>query len=121
VQGTIYHVNVMDERSTVIQVYEGAVNIYNPFPPAPKPSSDGSTTPFSEPRQVVGPVAVEGPKAVSREEWTQIILHESQQVTVTDRDISQPVSFNIDQERKNEWIKWNEERDSDFQPPERPR
>ena len=120
VQGTIYQVSVIDERSTKIQVFEGAVNVYNPFP-ASKPSPAGRTTPFGAPREVKGPEEVPGPTAVSREEWTQIVLRQSQQITVTDRDISRPISFDIKQERQSEWIRWNEERDLDFQPPERPR
>jgi phage tail protein X len=120
VQGTTYQVSVMDERSTTIQVFEGAVKVYNPFPP-PQPSPPGPTTPSGAPQEVRGPVEVPGPTAVSREEWTQIVLRQFQQITVTDRDISRPISFNINQERQNEWIRWNEERDSDFQPPERPR
>ena len=120
VQGTIYQVSVTNERSTKIQVFEGAVNVYNPFP-ASKPPQAGRATPLGEPQEVKGPEEVPGPTAVSREEWTQIVLRQFQQITVTDRDISRPTSFDISKERQSEWIRWNEERDLDFQPPARPR
>ncbi len=121
VQGTTYQVSVIDERSTTIQVFEGAVNVYNPFPATRVPPATGWPIPLREPQEVRGPQEVPGPTAVSREEWTQIVLRQFQQITVTDRDISRPTSFDINKERQSEWLRWNEERDLDFQPPQRPR
>jgi len=118
VQGTIYQVSVADDQSTSIQVYEGAVNVYNPFPPA-KPSLPGER--IGKPHEVPGPGEVPGPTTVSREEWTSIVLRQFQQITVTGRGISRPAPFDVQKERQKEWVRWNEERDSDFQPPERPR
>jgi phage tail protein X len=120
VTGTVYLVRVADDKTTSIQVFQGAVNVYNPFPPA-KPSLPGQRTPLGQPQEVTGPGEVPGPTAISREEWTKIILRQFQQITVTDRDISRPVSFDMQRERQDEWVRWNEERDSDFQPPARPR
>jgi hypothetical protein len=64
VQGTIYQLSVAADQSTTIQVYEGAVNVYNPFPrPLPRPER--------RPRSKVNgnyPQEVKGPTAVSREE-----------------------------------------------------
>jgi phage tail protein X len=120
VTGTVYLVRVADDKTTSIQVFQGAVNVYNPFPPA-KPSLPGQRTQLGQPQEVTGPGEVPGPTAISREEWTKIILRQFQQITVTDRDISRPVSFDMQKERQDEWVRWNEERDSDFQPPARPR
>jgi hypothetical protein len=120
VQGTVYQVNVIDERSTNIQVFEGAVNVYNPFPAAKAPAV-GRALSLKEPQEVRGPQEVPGPTSVSREEWTQIVLRQFQQITVTDRNISRPTSFDINKERQSDWLRWNEERDADFQPPEKPR
>ncbi len=120
VTGTVYLVKVADDKTTSIQVFQGAVNVYNPFPPA-KPSLPGQRTQLGQPQEVTGPVEVPGPTAISREEWTKIILRQFQQITVTERDISRPISFDMQKERQDEWVRWNEERDSDFQPPARPR
>ena len=120
VTGTVYLVKVADDKTTSIQVFQGAVNVYNPFPPA-KPSLPGQKTQLGQPQEVTGPVEVPGPTAISREEWTKIILRQFQQITVTERDISRPISFDMQKERQDEWVRWNEERDSDFQPPARPR
>ncbi len=115
VQGTVYHVNVENERLTEIQVYDGAVAVWNPLPSA-GPAADGSRAVLKVPRKVQGPRPVAGPSTVSREEWTEIILQKAQQITVTDQGIPRPVSFSIDHERQKEWVRWNEERDADFQP-----
>ena len=73
------------------------------------------------PQEVAGPGEVPGPAVISREEWTSIILRQFQQITVTDRDISRPLTFDVTEQRQDEWVRWNEERDADFQPPARPR
>jgi len=118
VQGTVYQLSVAGDNSTNIQVYEGAVNVYNPFPQA-QPPVPGSPTQVEKPREVAGPQEVRGPTAVTREEWTQIVLHQYQEITVTGRGIPQPAPFDPKTERANEWIRWNEERDADFKPPAR--
>jgi len=120
VQGTVYAINVENERATEIQVYDGAVAVSNPLPSA-GPSSGGSKAVLAPPRTIEGPKSVAGPTTVSREVWTEIILRKAQQMTVTDQGIPKPVSFSIEQERQKEWVRWNEKRDSDFQPPERQR
>jgi hypothetical protein len=119
VQGTVYQIMVAGDQSTTIQVFQGAVNIYNPFPKA-TPSGLGKTMGAEEPREVLGPQEVPGPTAVSREEWTQIVLHQFQQITVTGRGIPRPASFDPNNERQTEWVRWNEERDADFNPPAKP-
>lgn len=119
VQGTIYQLSVAADQSTTIQVYEGAVNVYNPFPKA-LPSAPGAPAQVEKPREIPGPQEVKGPTAVSREEWTQIVLHQFQQITVTGREVPQPRPFQPGIERQSEWTRWNEERDADFKPPARP-
>ncbi|MCX5907790.1 MAG: FecR domain-containing protein [Deltaproteobacteria bacterium] len=113
VQGTTYQVQVNKDRVTSIQVFQGAVNVYNPFP---APSLPGSR--LGRPQEVKGPVEVPGPITVSRAEWTKIVLQQFQRITVTEQHISPPNSFDILKEREKEWIRWNEERDLDFSPPE---
>jgi phage tail protein X len=119
VQGTTYQVWVAGNQSTTIQVFEGAVNVYNPFPKALAPVP-GAPSQVEKPREIAGPQEVRGPSPVSREEWTQIVLHQYQQITVTGRETPQPTAFNPGRERQSDWIRWNEERDADFKPPARP-
>lgn len=118
VQGTTYQVIVAENRVTKVKVYKGEVNVYNPFPKAP-PAKPGRAPYIGPPKEVAGPHEVAGPKEVSREEWTQIVLRQFQEITITDKFITTPVSFDINRERQDEWVRWNEERDLDFHPPER--
>lgn len=118
VQGTTYQVILAEKLVTKVKVYKGVVNVYNPFPPAPS-AKPGRAPYFGPPKEVPGPHEVAGPKEVSREEWTQIVLRQFQEVTITDKFITTPVSFDINRERQDEWVRWNEERDLDFHPPER--
>lgn len=119
VQGTVYQVKVAGDQSTTIQVFQGAVNIYNPFPKA-TPSGPGKAMGLEEPHEVAGPQQVPGPTTVSREEWTQIVVRQFQQITVTGRGIPHPAPFDPNNERQTEWVQWNEERDADFKPPAKP-
>ena len=119
VQGTVYQIMVAGDQATTIQVFQGAVNVYNPFPKAAG-SEPVKPTEVEKPHEVAGPQQVPGPTAVSREEWTQIVLHQFQQITVTGQGIPQPTSFDPNAERQTEWVRWNEERDADFNPPAKP-
>jgi phage tail protein X len=116
VQGTTYQVQVIGDRFTTIQVFEGAVNIYNPFPGG-GPAAGEKPAQVGKPSEVAGPREVPGPSAVSREEWTEIVLHQFQQITVARGEIPHPTSFDPQKERQSEWVRWNEERDADFRPP----
>lgn len=119
VQGTVYQIMVAGDQSTTIQVFQGAVSVYNPFPKA-TPSRPGKPMGVEKPHEVSGPQEVPGPTSVSREEWTQIVLHQFQQITVTGRGIPHPTSFDPNSVRQSEWVRWNEERDADFNPPAKP-
>lgn len=118
VQGTTYQVIVAENRVTKVKVYKGEVNVYNPFPKVP-PAKPGRAPYIGPPKEVAGPHEVAGPKEVSREEWTQIVLRQFQEITITDKFVTAPVSFDMNRERQDEWVRWNEERDLDFHPPER--
>ncbi len=117
VQGTTYQVQILGNRSTKIQVFDGAVNVYNPFPTV----ASGGEKPaqVAKPREVAGPQEIQGPTTVSREQWTEIVLHQYQQITVTGQEVPRPTSFDPQKERQDEWVKWNQERDADFKPPAR--
>ena len=54
VQGTVYQVTVAGDQSTTIQVFQGAVNVYNPFPKATL-SEPGKPVGVEALREVAGP------------------------------------------------------------------
>jgi hypothetical protein len=51
----------------------------------------------------------------------ELILDNPAVMRLADRDISCLLTFDTYEERQDEWVRWNEERDSDFQPPARRR
>ena len=102
VRGTAYDLKIKRDQSTVIKVFEGEVEIYNPLQKMPE---SGIIKDFKKPHRV------QGPHRITEKEWNEILLRQYQQVLVTKEGISKPISFDYEKERKTEWIKWNEERD----------
>jgi len=102
VRGTAYDLKLKRDQSTIIKVFEGEVEIYNPLQKMPE---SGIITDFKKPHRV------QGPHRITEKEWNKILLRQYQQVIVTKEGISTPISFDHETERKIEWIRWNEERD----------
>ncbi|RLB25374.1 MAG: hypothetical protein DRG73_01970 [Deltaproteobacteria bacterium] len=102
VRGTAYDLKLKRDQSTIIKVFEGEVEIYNPLQKMPE---SGIITDFKKPHRV------QGPHRITEKEWNEILLRQYQQVIVTKEGISAPISFDHEAERRTEWIKWNEERD----------
>jgi len=111
VRGTVYRVNVEEDKSALVKVYDGTVYVANP----PKEE------PGKPPREVSGPVPVPGPHEVpppyhevTVEEW-QVIVQSFQQVTISPEGVaSQPQAFDPKADA-DDWVKWNQERDKQTQ------
>jgi hypothetical protein len=107
VRGTVYRVNVEEDKSALVKVYDGTVYVANP----PKDESG------KPPREVSAPVPVPGPHEVPRpyhevtmEEWL-VIVQSFQQVTISPEGIaSQPQDFDREADA-DDWVKWNQARD----------
>ena len=106
VRGTVYRVNVEEDNSAMVKVYDGSVAVAGVQKEAPKPSG-----------QFTAPVPVEGPKQVpppyhevTMEEWT-VIVKAMQQITISPQGVaSKPQDFTPQQDM-DDWVKWNQERD----------
>ncbi len=110
VRDTVWRMNVGEDRSTMIRVYEGTVEVYNPFVRAEVKPEEGG---FQAPREVKGPQEVPRPyQEVSKEQWEQIVLTQMMQVLVpaTGRPET-PASFTAQEDQKEEWVRWNQQRD----------
>ena len=110
VRDTVWRMDVGSDRSTLIRVYEGSVEVYNPFvKPDYKPEEGG----FKAPREVQGPKEVRRPfEEISKEQWEQIVLTQMMQVVIppTGRP-GEPVAFSAEEDQREEWVRWNQERD----------
>lgn len=111
VRGTVYRVNVNEDNSALIKVYDGSVSVDGVQRTSPAASPPGG---FSAPVPVPGPHAVPPPyHEVSMEEW-HVIVRSFQQITISPQGMaSAPLEFNPKQDM-DDWVKWNMERDNQF-------
>jgi len=110
VRGTVYQVNVDEDKSALVKVYDGSVSVASPPKEVAKPAT-----------QVSGPVPVAGPHEVpppqhevSMEEWT-VIVKAMQQISISPQGVaSKPQDFDARADA-DDWVKWNQERDKQTQ------
>ncbi|MBM4330485.1 MAG: FecR domain-containing protein [Deltaproteobacteria bacterium] len=115
VRDTIWRMSVNPDASTLIRVYAGTVEVYNPFvKPDYKPEEGG----FRIPREVRGPQEIPRPyEEVSKEQWEEIVLTQMMQVTVPAVGRPEkPSAFKAEDDQKEEWVRWNQRRDKEIKP-----
>jgi hypothetical protein len=106
VAGTVYRLKVTKDSASEYFVYDGKIQVaYSPSSP---PAGSGAVT---EPRRVEGPTRVAGPHRVSLEEWLVIVGKGYQFSISPEGAYSDPRPFDMEQERRDPWVKWNLERD----------
>ena len=109
VRGTVYRVNVNDDKSALVKVYDGEVYVANPPRDASKTAEK-----VAAPHEVPGPHAVPPPyHEVSMEEWTAIVKA-MQQISISPQGVpSKPQDFDPKADA-DDWVRWNQERDKDL-------
>ena len=107
VRGTVYRVNVEEDKSALVKVYDGTVYVANPPRDASKPVDKATA-----PHEVSGPKEVPPPyHEVSMEEWTAIVKA-MQQISISpEGKPSKPEDFDPKTD-SDDWVKWNQERDN---------
>lgn len=110
IRGTTFRVGVALDGSTQLNVYEGAVEVYNPMQKA-----KGPVTRIEAPREVAKPGYVEGPKEVTLEEWSYIVK-EMQRFTITPAGVRKVEAFRkSDRDEQSDWVRWNMMRDREME------
>jgi hypothetical protein len=109
VRGTVYRMNVNDDQSALVRVYDGEVAVSGG---GEVPSEKGPPSPlYTTPHKIEGPKPVPGPRKVSMEEWVYIVKS-MQQIRVSADGIAEPPREFTEAEDRDPWVDWNKERDA---------
>lgn len=110
VRGTVYRMNVNDDKSAVVKVYDGEVAVSGGGDQPAK--SDTQKPPvLGAPTKVSGPTKVAGPRKITMEEWVYLI-RSMQQINISSTGVpDKPRSF-TEQEDRDEWVDWNKALDA---------
>lgn len=106
VRGTTYRMNVNPDKSVVVKVYGGEVEVRGK-----KTQAAAAQAPIpGGPSVIQGPRPIPGPHPVSMQEWTYIVGAMQAISIQPDGTPSKPFRFSIEADR-NDWVRWNMERD----------
>jgi hypothetical protein len=107
VRGTIYRMNVEEDKSALIKVYDGQVSVSGG-------GQDEEKKPvLGPPQKISGPKPVSGPRKVGMEEWT-FIIKAMQQIRIgADGKAGESRDF-TEQEDRDDWVDWNKSQDSEL-------
>ncbi len=106
VRGTVYRMNVEDDKSALVKVYDGEVSVA-----ASAARKDQKVPVAGPPQPVAGPTTVAGPKPVSMEEWVYIVKSMQQIRIKSDGKAEEPKEF-TEAEDRDAWVDWNKSRDN---------
>jgi len=106
VRGTTFRMNVEEDNSAVLKVYGGEVEV--------RQKSKEKSSAKAAPPIFTKPVPIKGPHPISMEEWVYIVKS-LQQININpDGTAAKPFRFDIKADL-NEWVKWNQMRDSEVE------
>ena len=108
VRGTVYQINVDEDKSALVKVYDGEVYVANPPRDATQPSDK-----VIAPHPVAGPHEVPPPvQEVSMEEWS-VIVKSMQQISISPQGVASKPQVIDPKADADDWVKWNQERDKE--------
>ncbi|MEN6330897.1 MAG: FecR family protein [Smithella sp.] len=107
VRGTIYRMDVEDDKSALVRVYDGEISVA-----AATPQGDSSKVAVSgSPQPVAGPKTIAGPTPVLMDEWVYV-LKSMQQIRIKSDGMAQGPTDFTEAEDRDAWVDWNKSRDN---------
>ncbi len=112
ITGTRFRVDVGEDSSTVLKVYEGEVRVTN----APgRKDLMPKELPQQGRQQIEGPKQVQGPRQVTFEEWYYIVKNMQEIRIAKNGQLLSSGSFSAnDPEEQTAWVQWNLARDNEL-------
>jgi hypothetical protein len=105
VRGTVFSVTALMDESSIIKVYEGEVGVNNR--PAVERKNKEEETKLAEAkkeRKEIPPPF----KEITKKQWEEMVAKAMQMIKVSaEGDISEPIAFDIDEDKKDDWVAWN--------------
>lgn len=119
VRSTTYRAQIDDDKKTIVRVYKGKVEVktwieayQETIKVKPRKGDFEKEKQEEIKEETEGPYEVEGPQEVTLEEWMRLV-GEMQQVTISPEKMPEDVStFDPEEDEKDEWVRWNKERDN---------
>jgi ferric-dicitrate binding protein FerR (iron transport regulator) len=107
VRGTVYRINVDQDQSALVRVYDGTVEVKGGGKSAEQAAKPGAPT------RVAGPKPIPGPHKVTMEEWT-VIIKAMQQVRIGANGVPEKARDFTEAEDRDAWVDWNQARDKEI-------
>ncbi len=115
-RGTTYRLSVIGDGTTMLRVYEGAVELWDPMMAITGPGfwETGAVGEDDGKHEVVGPHEVSGPIEVTEEEWRLRLITAMQEIIIApDGTVLREGKFSPDDAgEQSEWVRWNQLRDA---------
>jgi hypothetical protein len=109
VRGTVYRMDVNEDKSNLVRVYDGTVHVSGSAEAPPPPQAPAVIGP---PTKIEGPKSIPGPRVVTMEEWVYILKSMQQIVVRPDGTAEKPKDFKPEEDR-DPWVDWNKARDKE--------
>ena len=98
VRGTTFRVDVNDDKSVLVRVYDGSVGVGK--------GAAQAGAPGGERREVAGP------QEVTREQWEKLVGKQMQIFIAADGTPGEPEKFAADVDKDDAFARWNQQRDA---------
>jgi len=108
VRGTSFSVSFNDDKSSVISLYTGIVDVESKL--AKKNNKKDMRNYDKRKRKEVS-----GPKEISLEKWNKVVLKQMQKVTVAENGEMNILDMLEVEEQKDEWVAWNSKLDKELE------